>query len=227
MRILVVEDEHKIANAIKRGLEQESFAVDVAYDADEGVSLATTEDYDAVILDRMLPGLIEGVDIVKEMRRTQIQTPVLLLTAKDQTKDKVEGLNAGADDYLVKPFAFEELLARVRALLRRPQDNLGTVLRCDDLTLDPVKFEVKRAGKPVGLSIKEFSLLEYMMRNQNQTLTKNNIINHVWDYDADILPNTVEVYIGYLRNKIDKPFSGPNLIHTSRGFGYKLGVSDV
>lgn len=227
MRILVVEDEHKIANAIKRGLEQESFAVDVAYDADEGVSLATTEDYDAVILDRMLPGLIEGVDIVKEMRRSQIQTPVLLLTAKDQTKDKVEGLNAGADDYLVKPFAFEELLARVRALLRRPQDSVGTVLRCDDLTLDPVKFEVKRAGKTVSLSIKEFSLLEYMLRNQNQTLTKNNIIHHVWDYDADILPNTVEVYIGYLRNKLDKPFSGPNLIHTSRGFGYKLGINDV
>ncbi|HSX48271.1 MAG TPA: response regulator transcription factor [Candidatus Nanoarchaeia archaeon] len=227
MRILVVEDEHKIANAIKRGLEQESFAVDVAYDADEGVSLATTEDYDAVILDRMLPGLIEGVDIVKEMRRSQIQTPVLLLTAKDQTKDKVEGLNAGADDYLVKPFAFEELLARVRALLRRPQDSIGTVLRCDDLTLDPVKFEVKRAGKTVSLSIKEFSLLEYMLRNQNQTLTKNNIIHHVWDYDADILPNTVEVYIGYLRNKLDKPFSGPNLIHTSRGFGYKLGINDV
>ena len=225
MRILVVEDEHKIANAIKRGLEQETYAVDLAYDAEEGVSMATSEDYDVVILDRMLPGMIEGVDIVKEMRRSQIHTPVLLLTAKDQIKDRVEGLNAGADDYLVKPFAFEELLARTRALLRRPQDNLGSVLTCDDLTLDTVNYEVKRAGRVVALSHKEFALLEYMMRNQNQTLTKNNIISHVWDYDADVLPNTVEVYIGYLRNKVDKPFKSQNLIHTMRGFGYKLGVS--
>jgi DNA-binding response OmpR family regulator len=224
MRILVVEDEHKIANAIKRGLEQEAYAVDVAYDAEEGVSLAISEDYDVVILDRMLPGLIEGVDIVKEMRANQIHTPVLLLTAKGQISDRVEGLNAGADDYLVKPFAFEELLARTRALLRRPQDNTGTIMTCDDLSLNTVSFEVKRAGKVISLSQKEYALLEYMMRNQNQTLTKNNIINHVWDYDSDILPNTVEVYIGYLRNKIDKPFKGSPLIHTMRGFGYKLGV---
>lgn len=226
MRILVVEDEHKIAGAIKRGLEQESYAVDLAYDADEGVSLATSEEYDVVILDRMLPGLIEGIDIVKEMRRNQIQTPVILLTAKDQIKDRVEGLNSGADDYLVKPFAFEELLARVRALLRRPAETVGEVLKCDDLTLDTINSEVHRAGQRVYLSSKEFALLEYMMRNQHQTLTKNNIIAHVWDYDADILPNTVEVYIGYLRGKIDKPFSGPNLIHTSRGFGYKFGAAE-
>ncbi len=225
MRILVVEDEHKIAGAIKRGLEQESYAVDVVYEADEGVSMATTEDYDVVIVDRMLPGLIEGLDIVKEMRRQQIHTPVLVLTAKDQIKDRVTGLNAGADDYLVKPFAFEELLARVRALLRRPQESLSGALKCDDLTLDTVTFEVTRGGEPIKLSQKEFALLEYLLRNQNQTLTKNNIMNHVWDYDADILPNTVEVYIGYLRNKIDRPFKGPNLIHTSRGFGYKLGVA--
>ncbi|HUC86998.1 MAG TPA: response regulator transcription factor [Candidatus Saccharimonadales bacterium] len=225
MRILVVEDEHKIAGAIKRGLEQESYAVDVVYEADEGVSMATTEDYDLVILDRMLPGLIEGLDIVKEMRRLQIHTPVLMLTAKDQLGDRVTGLNAGADDYLVKPFAFEELLARVRALLRRPQENLGSVLKCSDLALNTVTFEVTRAGKLVKLSQKEFALLEYLLRNQNQTLTKHNIMNHVWDYDADILPNTVEVYIGYLRNKVDRPFGGPPLIHTSRGFGYKLGVS--
>ena len=228
MRILVVEDEHKIAGAIRRGLQQESYAVDVVYDADEGLTMATTEDYDLVILDRMLPGLIEGVDIVKEMRANQIHTPVLLLTAKDKIEDRVTGLNAGADDYLVKPFAFTELLARVRALLRRPQESLNAVLKCDDLELDTVSFEVRRAGKPIKLSAKEFALLEYMMRNQNQTLTKNHIINHVWDYDADVLPNTVEVYIGYLRSKIDRPFAGPSLIHTSRGFGYKLGVvSDV
>lgn len=227
MRVLVVEDEHKIAGAIKRGLEQETFAVDVAYDADEGLTMATTEAYDAIILDRMLPGLIEGVDIVKEMRGNQIHTPVLLLTAKDQIKDRVEGLNAGADDYLVKPFAFEELLARVRALLRRPEASQNAVLKCDDLTLDTVSFEVKRAGRIIQLSQREFALLEYLMRNQNQTLTKHNIISHVWDYDADVLPNTVEVYIGYLRNKIDRPSGGPNLIHTSRGFGYKFGVGSV
>lgn len=224
MRILVVEDEKKIADAIKKGLEQESFAVDVAYDSDEGLSMATTEQYDVMIFDRMLPGLLEGVDIVKELRREQIHTPVLLLTAKDGVGDRVGGLNAGADDYLVKPFAFEELLARVRALMRRPQESLGTVLKIDDLSLDTSTFEVKRAGKKIELTTKEYALLEYMMRNQNQTLTKNNIIQHVWDFDADVLPNTVEVYVGYLRNKIDKPFKGPALIHTSRGFGYKLAV---
>jgi DNA-binding response OmpR family regulator len=224
MRILLVEDEHKIAGAIKRGLEQESYAVDVCYDADTGLSSALSEEYDVIVLDRMLPGLIEGVDIVKEIRAEGIHTPVLILTAKGEVRDRVTGLNAGADDYLVKPFAFEELLARIRALMRRPQDTQGTVLKIDDLQLDPVKLEVTRAGKPLALSSKEFALLEYLLRNQNRVLTKDNIISHVWDYDADILPNTVEVYMGYLRSKIDKPFNGPNLIQTVRGFGYKLGV---
>lgn len=224
MRVLVVEDEKKIADAIKKGLEQESFAVDVAYDSDEGLSMATIEQYDVMIFDRMLPGLLEGVDIVKELRRQQIHTPVLLLTAKDGIGDRVGGLNAGADDYLVKPFAFEELVARVRALMRRPHEAMGTVLKIDDLTLNSSTFEVKRGGTKIELTSKEYALLEYMMRNQNQTLTKNNIIQHVWDFDADVLPNTVEVYVGYLRNKIDKPFKGPDLIHTSRGFGYKLAV---
>lgn len=224
MRILVVEDEKKIADAIKKGLEQESYAVDVAYDGDEGLSMATIGQYDVMIFDRMLPGLLEGVDIIKELRRQQIHTPVLLLTAKDGVGDRVGGLNAGADDYLVKPFAFEELVARVRALMRRPQESLGTVLKIDDLSLDTSTFEVKRAGKKIELTTKEYALLEYMMRNQNQTLTKNNIIQHVWNFDADVLPNTVEVYVGYLRNKIDKPFRAPALIHTSRGFGYKLAV---
>lgn len=227
MRILVVEDEHKIADAIKRGLEQEAFAVDVAYDSDEGLAMATTEEYDLVILDRMLPGLLEGVEILQEMRKQHFDTPVLLLTAKDGVADRIEGLNAGADDYLIKPFAFDELLARVRALLRRPQENLGTVLKADDVTLDTTCYEVRRAGKKIELTQKEFALLEYLMRNQNQTLTKNNIINHVWDYDADVLPNTVEVYIGYLRNKIDKPFDAPPLIHTARGFGYTFGSRNV
>jgi DNA-binding response OmpR family regulator len=147
-----------------------------------------------------------------------------MLTAKGQLNDKVEGLNAGADDYLVKPFAFAELLARVKALTRRPRNSIGSVLTVEDLSLDTLTFEVKRANKPIELSKKEFALLEYLLRNQGRTLTKDQIINHVWDYDADVLPNTVEVYIGYLRNKIDRPFKDkPPLIHTVRGFGYKIG----
>jgi DNA-binding response OmpR family regulator len=226
MRILIIEDERKIANAIKRGLEQESYAVDTAYDADEGLSMALLDEHDLIILDRMLPGLVDGVEICKEVRAENIHVPILMLTAKDKVHDRVTGLNAGADDYLVKPFAFEELLARIRALLRRPQDEIGTVFKADDLSLDPVTFEVKRGGELIELTSKEFALLEYMLRNQNRALTKDNIISHVWDYDADILPNTVEVYMGYLRNKIDRPFRGPNLIHTVRGFGYKLGVRE-
>lgn len=227
MRILVVEDEHKIANAIKQGLEQEAYAVDLAYDADEGLSSALTAEHDLIVLDRMLPGLIEGIDICKEVRANGIHTPILMLTAKDQIADRVSGLNSGADDYMVKPFSFEELVARIRALLRRPQDNVGTVLKLDDLTMDTVKFSVKRGGQAIGLSSKEYALLEYLMRNQNHVLSKSKIIGHVWDFDADILPNTVEVYIGYLRNKIDKPFKGPRLIHTVRGFGYKIGIEEA
>jgi DNA-binding response OmpR family regulator len=224
MRILVVEDEHKIAGAIKRGLEQESYAVDAAYNSDEGLSSALTDEYDVIILDRMLPGLLDGAEICKEVRANGVRTPILMLTAKDKIADRVEGLNAGADDYLIKPFAFEELLARVRALMRRPQDHLGNLLELDDLSLDTASFEVKRAGRKIKLSQREYALLEYLMRNQNRTLSKSNIISHVWDYDADILPNTLEVYIGYLRNKIERPFRGPELIHTIRGFGYKLGI---
>ncbi|MDF2461636.1 MAG: ykoG [Candidatus Saccharibacteria bacterium] len=224
MRILVVEDEHKIAGAIKRGLEQESYAVDLAYDGDEGLSSALTDEYDVIVLDRMLPGLLDGVDIAKEIRANSVRTPIIMLTAKDKIGDRVEGLNSGADDYLVKPFAFEELLARIRALMRRPQDHIGNVLELGDLTLDTQTYEVKRAGRRIQLSQREYALLEYLMRNQNRILSKTNIISHVWDYDADILPNTLEVYIGYLRNKIEKPFRGPELIHTVRGFGYKFGV---
>lgn len=223
MRILVVEDDHKIANAIKRGLEQEKFAVDAVYDGDDGEAMATTEEYDLVILDRMLPGAYDGMSIVKSMRESKIHTPVLLLTAKDKISDRVEGLNSGADDYLVKPFAFEELLARIRALLRRPKDHLNTRLVYDDLTLDPEQFVVTRGKKDIPLTSKEFALLEYLMRNQGRTLTKDNIIQHVWDYDADILPNTVEVYIGYLRNKIDGKSNKKPLINTRRGFGYVFG----
>jgi DNA-binding response OmpR family regulator len=223
VRILVIEDEHKIANAIKQGLMQEKYAVDLEYDGDSGLGAALNENYDVMIIDRMLPGSLEGLDICREVRAAGIHTPILLLTAKDQTRDKVEGLNAGADDYLIKPFSFEELLARLRALMRRPAKTSGTVLKVDDLSLDPVNFEVRRGNQVLDLSAKEFALLEYMMRNSSRVLTKDNIIAHVWDFDADVLPNTVEVYVGYLRNKIDKPFKKP-LLHTQRGFGYVLGA---
>lgn len=223
MRILVVEDEHKIANSIKKGLEQESYAVDVVYTGDEGLDLASGEEYDLLILDILLPE-INGVEICRKLREQQIHTPVLMLTAKGQISDKVEGLDAGADDYLTKPFAFEELLARVRALIRRPHNSSGTVLTVEDLSLDTVTYEVKRGDKEIRVSSKEFALLEYLLRHPNRTLSKDQIIGHVWNYDSDILPNTVEVYIGYLRNKIDKPFpKKPALIHTNRGFGYRLG----
>lgn len=223
MKILIVEDEHKIANSIKKGLEQELLAVDVAYDGTDGFDLASSEDYDLIILDRLLPG-IDGIEICRKLREMKNHTPILLLTAKGQTSDKVEGLNAGSDDYLVKPFAFEELLARIRALTRRPKEIINSVLKIDDLTLDSTSYDVKRNGVLLKLSSKEYSLLEYLMKHPNKVISKDQIINHVWDYDADILPNTVEVYIKLLRNKIDNPFKDKKpLIHTVRGFGYKIG----
>jgi len=225
MRILVVEDEHKIANSIKRGLEQESYAVDVAYDGEYGYDLASTEDYDVIILDLMLPKM-DGLKICRKLREGNIHTPILILTAKGQLEEKVEGLNSGADDYLVKPFAFAELLARIKALARRPKDSLGKRLQVEDLTLDILTLEVKRSGKTVALSKTEYSLLEYLMRHGGKVLSKDQIINHVWNYEADVLPNTVEVYMGYLRNKLDRPFKNkPPLIQTVRGFGYKIGKS--
>lgn len=223
MRILVVEDEHKIANSLKKGLEQEYYAVDVAYDGTSGFDLAASEEYDLIILDRLLPG-IDGAEICKKLREKQIHIPILLLTAKGQIADRVEGLNAGADDYLTKPFAFEELLARVKALTRRPRELVGSILTVNDISLNTMSYEVKRADKIISLSSKEFSLLEYLMRHANKVITKDQIINHVWDYEANILPNTVEVYIKLLRNKIDKPFKNNKpLIQTIRGFGYKIG----
>ena len=224
MRILVVEDEHKIANSIKKGLEQETYAVDVAYGGEEGFDLASSEEYDIIILDLMLPGL-DGLTICKKLRREEnIHTPILILTAKGEVEDKVKGLNSGADDYLPKPFAFSELLARIRALARRPKQVLESSLRVEDLTLNTLSYQVGRSGKNIELSKKEYALLEYLMRHSGKVLSKDQIINNVWDYDSDVLPNTVEVYIGYLRSKIDKPFkNNKSLIHTVRGFGYRLG----
>lgn len=221
MRILIIEDEHKIAQSIKKGLEQESYAVDLAFDAETGLDLALSGDFDLIILDRLLPGM-DGIEICKKIRESKVHTPVLMLTAKGQTVDRVEGLDAGADDYLIKPFAFEELLARIRALRRRPADTTPTVLQVDNLSLDTNSFVVKRGNTEIRLSSKEYALLEYLMRHPGTIVTKDQIINHVWSYEEDVLPNTVEVYIGYLRNKIDRPFKDNSLIQTIRGFGYKL-----
>lgn len=222
MRVLVIEDEHKIANSIKRGLEQEGYAVDVSYDGAEGYDLASSEEHDILVLDLMLPGM-DGVTICKKLRDEKNHIPILMLTAKGSLNDKVEGLNSGADDYLVKPFAFEELLARIKALSRRPHTGGTTLLTIDNLKLDTVSYSVKRGDSLISLSKKEFALLEYLLRNKGKIVTKDQTIAHVWNYDADILPNTVEVYIGYLRNKIDKAFpKDKSLIHTVRGFGYKI-----
>ena len=223
MRILVVEDEHRIAQAIKEGLEQETYAVDVACDGEEGYNCASVEEYDLIIMDVTMPKM-DGFEVVKKLRTDGKHTPVIMLTAKDQNKDIVNGLDSGADDYLAKPFSFEELLARIRALLRRPKETINSVLKVQDLTVDTNSHKVMREGKQIKLSSKEYALLEYMVRNQGKVLSKNNLIAHVWDFDSDILSNNVEVFITHLRNKIDKPFKGPELIQTVRGFGYKVGV---
>jgi DNA-binding response OmpR family regulator len=223
MKVLIVEDEHKIANLIKQGLEQERFVVDVAYDGTSGFDFASSEPYDVIILDRLLPGT-DGLEICEKLRASGIHIPILMLTAKGQLADKVEGLNSGADDYLTKPFAFEELLARIKALVRRPKITTNNILLVEDLSLNIDTYEIMRGKEQITLSSKEFSLLEYLMRHENKTLTKAQIINHVWSYEANILPNTVEVFIGYLRNKVDRPFKDKtNLIQTVRGFGYKIG----
>jgi len=224
MRILIVEDEHRIAQTIKKGLEQERYAVDLAYTGTDGFDLASTESYDTIILDLMLPGM-DGITICKQLRKQNVHTPIIVLTAKGQIRDKVEGLDSGADDYLTKPFSFEELLARIRALTRRPENFKENALSVDDLRLNPKSYVVTRDNQPISLSNKEFALLEYLMRNINTILTKDEIISHVWDYESNILPNTVEVNIKNLRNKIDNPFKNKKpLLHTVRGFGYKIGA---
>ncbi|MCA9390459.1 response regulator transcription factor [candidate division WWE3 bacterium] len=223
MKILVVEDEKRIADNIKKGLELKSHIVDVAYDGYDGYSFAASEEYDVIILDLMLPGK-DGVTICKQLRAEGDSTPILMLTAKTLVEDRVNGLDSGADDYLGKPFAFEELIARIHALSRRPQGVLVEELMVGDLTLDPKNYEVKRGSKKIDLSKKEFALLEFLMRTPGTVYSKEELTERVWEFDADVLPNTAQVYIGYLRNKIDKPF--PNrkpLIQTVRGFGYKIG----
>lgn len=223
MRILVVEDEHKIANSIKKGLEQEGYVVDVAFDGESALDIALSEKFDAIVLDIMLPG-IDGLSVCTRIRSEGIHTPILMLTAKGQIDDKVTGLDAGADDYLTKPFAFAELVARVRALGRRPKQQVDNLLQVDNLTLNSATFEVKRSGVDIALSRKEYSLLELLMRHPEKIVTKESILAGLWSWESDVLPNTVEVYIGYLRKKIDMAFPNEKpLISTVRGFGYKIG----
>lgn len=221
MRVLVVEDEMKIANAIGKTLKSEGYAVDVVYDGDEGYSMASTEPYDVIVVDRLIPGEYDGVSLIKELRKNKISTPVLMLTALSSVRQKTEGLDAGADDYLTKPFAIDELLARIRALLRRPKVLQQSLLRAGKLTLDQNTRVTSWDGEVVELTAKECALLEFLLRNKNVAVSKEKIINHVWDFDADILPNTVEVYVKYLRQKIDNKYN-VKLIKTIRGFGYKI-----
>lgn len=218
----MIEDTIRIADSIKVGLEQEGYAVDVEYDGENGLLAGLNEPYDLIILDVMLPG-IDGIAVCRQLRENHITTPILILTAKTDERDVIEGLNVGADDYLVKQFSFDVLLARMRALLRRPKDFLADErLSVEDLTMSTASHSVKRGDVAINLSPKEFAILEYLLRNKGRACSKNEIISHVWNFDADILPNTVEVFIAYLRAKIDKPFDHP-LIHTIRGFGYRVG----
>lgn len=224
MKILVVEDEKKIASFIKRGLEEEKFEVDVTYDGEEGLQKSLDASYSLIILDVMLPKK-DGLTAVKEMRARKLLTPVLMLTAKDTVEDIVAGLNSGSDDYLTKPFAFAELLARVRALLRRSEQERGAEIRFADLRLDPVTHKVWRKDKEIDLTAKEYSLLEFFMRNPNQVLTRTTIAENVWDYIFDSFTNIIDVYVNYLRKKIDRD-ADKKLIHTVRGVGYILKEED-
>jgi heavy metal response regulator len=220
MRILVVEDEDKVASFIRRALEEESYAVDVCADGTQCLDMALDKSYDLIILDLMLPGL-SGLEILKEIRKKKVQTPVLILTARSQVDQKVKGLDTGADDYLTKPFAIEELLARVRALLRRGSGETGGLLQVDDLVLNPATRDVMRGGKRIELTAKEYALLEYLMRNAGRVLTRPMIAEHVWNLDFDTFTNVIDVYMNYLRNKIDRGRER-KLIQTVRGSGYVL-----
>lgn len=222
MHILVVEDERRLANLLRRVLSEERHVVDTAYDGSDGLPLATSGTYDLVILDLMLPG-VDGLEICRQMRAQDVQTPVLMLTARGAIEDRVAGLNVGADDYLVKPFAMEELLARVNALLRRRGKNFEGAphLIVADLTLDLVRHEARRGDRVIELTAKEFALLEFLMRHPGQTLTRTQIVDHVWRYDLDTLSNVVDIYIHYLRDKVDRDFSH-KLITTVRGVGYRI-----
>ena len=223
MRIMLVEDELKMARALRRGLEREGYVVDVVEDGNEAVSLGSEYDYDTIVLDVMLPGL-DGLAVCKELRSRGRWAPVLMLTARDGVEDRIRGLDVGADDYLIKPFAFGELLARVRALVRRGTAERPAALRVDDVVLDPAAHAVWRSDRAVSLSPREFSLLEFLMRHPGEVVTRTQILEHVWDYDYGRSSNVVDVYVAYLRRKIEQPFER-SFIETVRGVGYRVGAS--
>ncbi len=223
MRILLVEDEMRLAHIVKKGLVEEGYAVDQTHDGEEGLYLATSEPYDVIVLDVMLPK-IDGVKVCLELRKRQVTTPVLMLTAKTRVEDRVTGLDAGADDYLGKPFAFIELKSRVHALIRRNQKLPQTILQIDDLALDPLKHEAARAGKLITLTPKEFAILELLLRHKDEVVTRTQIMEHTWDYNFDSLSNVVDVFITTLRRKIDRGRKH-KLIRTVHGVGYKISLS--
>jgi two-component system OmpR family response regulator len=220
VRVLIVEDEVKMARALRRGLEQEGYAVDTAGDGEEGVFQGTENPYDVIVLDVMLPGL-DGFEVCRRLREAGRWTPVLMLTARDGVADRIAGLDVGADDYLVKPFSFGELLARLRALLRRSPVERPSVLVVGDVVLDPATRTVTRAGQPVELSVREFGLLEFLMRRAGEVVSRSSILEHCWDVNYDGFSNVVDVYVRYLRKKLEQPFGRP-LIRTVRGVGYAL-----
>lgn len=220
MRILVIEDDEKVASFIQKGLREEQYAVDLSHDGEDGLHWACENPYDAIILDIMLP-LMDGMAICKDLRARNIHTPILMLTARDSVNDRIRGLDSGADDYLTKPFSFEELLARLRALLRRSRGYGESILRAGDLELDPATRQVTRASREIMLTGKEYALLEYFMRNAGIILTETQIIENVWDMNHDSMTNTVNVYIHHLRNKIDRGHD-IKLLHTIRSRGYVL-----
>ena len=220
MRILLVEDEKKVSDFIKKGLCEEGYAVDCAPDGKEGLFMAEEGEYDLIILDVLLPKF-DGFQVCRRLREKDVSAPIIMLTAVDSTEDKVKGLDVGADDYLTKPFSFDELLARVRALLRRGKSGAAAKLEVADLVLDPATRRVTRAGCEIKLSNKEYAILEYFMRNPGRVLTRTLISEHVWDYEYDSYTNVVDVYVNYLRNKIDRDFPS-KLIHTVRGVGYVM-----
>lgn len=216
MKVLVIEDEHKIATSIKKGFEQESWVCDVAFDGEDGFDLASSGDYSVIVLDLMLPKK-DGLTIAADLREEGIHTPILMLTAKGEISDKISGFDNGADDYLVKPFAFEELVARVRALTRRPNEIRSEYINIGTISIDTKRQQVYKDKEMINLSRKEYQLFEYLVKNKDKTVSKEEIIAHVWDYDSNILPNTIEVFVKYLRNKL-----GVDIIKTIRGFGYRI-----
>ncbi len=220
MRILVVEDEKKVARFVQQGLEEEHYSVDIAHDGEKGLQMAQEMDYDLLIIDVMLPRQ-NGLDLTRAYREAKGSTPILMLTAKTATEDKVAGLDSGADDYLTKPFAFAELLARVRSLLRRGAKEKSTILSISDLELDTVTHKAKRGARSIDLTAKEYALLEYFLRNKERVLSRTIISEHIWDYNFDTGTNLIDVYVNHLRNKIDSGFER-KLLHTVRGVGYVM-----